>query len=59
MPNSGQELCPEIFPRSGTRASAASNLAVTLAASRIQVDASADEGLVKSFIEKLGTNGRN
>jgi F-type H+-transporting ATPase subunit b len=37
----------------------AANLAVTLAASRIQVDAATDEGLVKSFIEKLGTNGRN
>jgi len=37
----------------------AANLAVTPAASRIQVDAATDEGLVKSFIEKLGTNGRN
>jgi F-type H+-transporting ATPase subunit b len=37
----------------------AANLAVTLAASRIQVDAATDEGLVMSFIEKLGENGSN
>ncbi len=32
-------------------------LAVTLAAKRIQVDAAADEGLVRSFIDRLGRNG--
>ena len=37
----------------------AANMAVTLAASRIQVDAATDEGLVMSFIEKLGKNGSN
>ena len=33
------------------------DLAVTLAATRIQVDVSTDEQLVRSFIDQLGRNG--
>ncbi|HXP39095.1 MAG TPA: hypothetical protein VN833_02445 [Candidatus Acidoferrales bacterium] len=33
------------------------DLAVTLAAKRIQVDVSTDEELVRSFIDQLGRNG--
>jgi F-type H+-transporting ATPase subunit b len=42
--------------RRGLKAYAA-DLAVTLAASRIQVDVSTDEELVRSFIDQLGRNG--
>ncbi len=37
----------------------AAELAVALAATRVQVDAATDEGLVRSFINELGRNGSN
>ncbi len=37
----------------------AAEMAVTLAANRIQVDAATDEGLVMTFVEQLGRNGSN
>jgi F-type H+-transporting ATPase subunit b len=37
----------------------AADLAVTLAAKRIQVDVSTDEELVRSFIDQLGRNGND
>jgi F0F1-type ATP synthase membrane subunit b/b' len=37
----------------------AADLAVTLAATRIQVDVSCDQALVRAFIHQLGRNGDN